>query len=116
MNDFFRLALIQLALDASIRIALVASCIGAILIVTRVRNGAVRHAGWTAVLCAMLLMPVLPNLTPEIEVRVAAPGMRWSVDTEPGAGQMMPAQQATESGPKLTHKLTETIEGSRPAP
>ena len=76
MNGLFRLAL-----EASIRAAVVASCVGVILVLARVRSGAVRHAAWTAVLCAMFLMPVLPHLTPEIGVPVASPPIFWEADS-----------------------------------
>ena len=76
MNGLFRLAL-----EASIRAAVVASCVGVILVLARVRSGAVRHAAWTAVLCAMFLMPVLPHLTPEIRVPVASPPIFWEADS-----------------------------------
>jgi hypothetical protein len=47
-------------LEASVRVLVVAALVGLVLGVVRVRNGALLHAAWTAVLCAMLLMPVLP--------------------------------------------------------
>ena len=93
MSDLFRLASFHLALETSIRIALVALCVGAILVVARVRSGAVRHAGWSAVLVAMILMPVLPNLTRRIGVRVEAPAMKWAREMEADTERTMPAKQ-----------------------
>jgi len=57
-------------LYASIRILVVAVAVAMILAVARVRSGALRHAAWTAVLGAMLLMPVLPDLVPRVAVAV----------------------------------------------
>jgi len=59
-------------LDASVRIALVAAMVALILVVSRIRSGGVRHAAWTAVLCAMLLMPVLPYCIPAIPIPIPA--------------------------------------------
>ena len=56
--------------DASLRAALVAALVAAALAVLRVRAGATRHAGWTIVLVAMLLMPVLSRLVPAVGVPV----------------------------------------------
>jgi beta-lactamase regulating signal transducer with metallopeptidase domain len=59
-------------LDASLRICLIAAVIGLILTAMRVRSNSTRHTVWTAVLCAMLLMPVLPSLMPSISVPIPA--------------------------------------------
>src|SRR5262249_46653669 len=83
------------AIDISVRITLVAACVGTTLMAAWVRSGAVRHAGWTAVLCTMLLMPFLPRITPEIAVPVDAPAMKWDASS-------VPAAPVTESGPRLT--------------
>jgi beta-lactamase regulating signal transducer with metallopeptidase domain len=89
--------LIHIALEASIRAAVAASCVGAILALARVRSGAVRHAAWTAVLCAMLLMPVLPRITPEIGVPVVSTPVFREADTEiaPPAMPVRPLVQAS---------------------
>jgi Zn-dependent protease with chaperone function len=102
MNDLFRVAL-----DASLRIGFVAICVGALMAVARVRSGAVRHAGWTAVLCAMLLMPILMSFTPVIGIPVETHVMDWSVDTPAHPGPVGAASQGIESRP---------IEASQPAP
>ncbi len=101
MSDLFRIAL-----DTSIRIGFVSICLGAIMAVTRVRSGAVRHAGWTAVLCAMLLMPVLTSLTPVIGIPVEAHFMDWRIDTQAPLGPVM------ESG----RRQNPSIEASQPSP
>ena len=54
--------------EASIRAALIVPTVGLLLAALRVRAGGVRHAAWTAVLVAMLLLPVLPKWLPEIPV------------------------------------------------
>jgi beta-lactamase regulating signal transducer with metallopeptidase domain len=88
--------LIHIALEASIRAAVAASCVAAILFLARVRSGAVRHAAWTAVLCAMLLMPVLPRLAPEIGVPVASPPVFRVADSE-SALPAMPVRVVAKS-------------------
>ena len=96
-------------LDSSLRISLVAGVIGLILLIVRVRAGGVRHAAWTAVLCAMLLMPVLPYCLPTIAVpvlvRVAGGGL------DAAAGEMRVAPVA----PADAQPLPETVAvSSRP--
>jgi hypothetical protein len=58
MNGIF-----SIALDASVRAILAACCVAAILAAVRVRSATARHAAWTAVMAAMLLMPVVPDFT-----------------------------------------------------
>jgi hypothetical protein len=57
--------------------------VAAILAVARVRSGAVRHAAWAAVLAAMLLMPLLPRLTPALGVTVPMPAAAESAPPIP---------------------------------
>ena len=52
--------------DGSLRAALVAALVAAAVAVLRVRSGATRHAAWTIVVVAMLLMPVLSRLVPAV--------------------------------------------------
>lgn len=54
----------MILLDASLRISVVAVMAALILTVMRVRASGVRHAVWTVVLAAMLLMPILPSIVP----------------------------------------------------
>lgn len=56
--------------DSSLRIVAAAAAVGLVLVVLRVRSGAARHAAWSAVLLAMLTMPVLMAIVPHVEVRV----------------------------------------------
>lgn len=55
-------------LEASIRSLMLAAVVYLLLSVLRVRDAAWRHAAWTAVLCAMLVMPVLPHAFPTVPV------------------------------------------------
>jgi hypothetical protein len=59
-----------LAADISLRIVAAAAAVGLVLVVLRVRSGAARHAAWSAVLLAMLTMPVLTAVVPRVEVPV----------------------------------------------
>lgn len=56
----------RLLLDPSLRLIAVAAAVGGLLVVARVRSSATRHAAWTAVLAAMLLMPALPYFVPAL--------------------------------------------------
>jgi beta-lactamase regulating signal transducer with metallopeptidase domain len=66
MSSHFLLIL----LTSSVRVALVAALVGLVLFVMRARGGSPSHAAWTVVLCAMLLMPVLPSMVQPIAVSV----------------------------------------------
>ena len=60
-------------LEISVRALGAAAAVGLILRVLRVRAATVLHLAWTAVLAAMLLMPVLLSLVPTLPVPVPAP-------------------------------------------
>jgi beta-lactamase regulating signal transducer with metallopeptidase domain len=86
----------------------VAGVAGLMLLAVRARSGAVRHAVWTSVLCAMLLMPVLPQWVPALAVSmpqiVAQKAMRTPaamVERPPAlrmeATPAMPLRQAAAS-------------------
>ncbi len=107
--------LIHIALEASIRAAVAASCVGAILLLARVRSGAVRHAAWTAVLCAMLLMPVLPRLTPEIGVPVVSAPVALEADSEI-APPAMPVRAVAKSSAIPAPAPVELKPAPAPAP
>lgn len=62
--------MLNLVLDTSLRIVAAASAVGLVLVVLRVRSGAARHAAWSAVLVAMLTMPVLTAIVPKVDVPV----------------------------------------------
>jgi beta-lactamase regulating signal transducer with metallopeptidase domain len=61
-------AIFGIFIDSSLRVLLVAASVGLILLAIRVRSSAVRHAAWTAVTCAMILMPILPYCVPPIAI------------------------------------------------
>ncbi|MBZ5586847.1 MAG: hypothetical protein LAQ30_32605 [Acidobacteriia bacterium] len=65
-------ALVSVLLESSIRAAVLAAMVACLLPLARVRSSAVRHGVWTAVLCAMLLMPVLPYCLPSLPLPVSA--------------------------------------------
>ena len=77
---------LEALVDASLRAALVAAFVAAALAALRVRAGATRHAAWTVVLVAMLLMPALSRLVPAVGVPVpsAARDVVAAVATTPG--------------------------------
>lgn len=62
--------MLALVLDHSLRILVAAAAVGLVLAVFRVRSGAARHAAWSAVLLAMLTLPVLTAIVPGVEVPV----------------------------------------------
>jgi beta-lactamase regulating signal transducer with metallopeptidase domain len=68
MSPEWQNTLLRVMLESSLRVCLLAVAVGGILVLARVRSGGVRHAAWSAVLGAMLLMPVLPYYFPTIEV------------------------------------------------
>ena len=53
-------------LDISVRVVVAALAVAAVLRVMSVNTAAVRHAAWTSVLGAMLLMPLLPSVVPAV--------------------------------------------------
>jgi beta-lactamase regulating signal transducer with metallopeptidase domain len=59
-------------LDTSLRALAAALAVALVLRLLRVRAAAVVHSAWGAVLFAMLLMPVLPSIVPELRVPVPA--------------------------------------------
>ncbi|HVV44954.1 MAG TPA: hypothetical protein VHC72_07100, partial [Bryobacteraceae bacterium] len=72
-------------LEWSIRAVLMVPGVGAVLRLLRVRSAAVRHAAWTAVTVAMLLLPVWTQWGPSVTARVL-PGPEpqpVSMETEP---------------------------------
>ena len=70
-------------LDASLRAAAAAVAVAVVLRLLRVRAVAVRHAAWSAVLIAMLLMPVLPSVVPALPVPMPAGAATLLSDESP---------------------------------
>ncbi len=59
--------------DVSFRVTVFAGMVALILAAARVHSNSVRHAAWTTVLLAMLLMPVLPRFIPPIRISLPVP-------------------------------------------
>jgi beta-lactamase regulating signal transducer with metallopeptidase domain len=104
-------SLLQLALEASLRAAALAGCVGIILALARVGSAGVRHAAWTAVLLAMLIMPLLPRLTPEVPVPIALHAVAEQSASAPAP--LMLAPSPVISAPTT---MTATVRPAEPAP
>jgi hypothetical protein len=61
-------------LDTSLRALAAAAGVAVVLRLLRMRAAVVVHAAWTAVLFAMLLMPVLPSIVPALPIPLPALG------------------------------------------
>jgi beta-lactamase regulating signal transducer with metallopeptidase domain len=95
-------------LDYSLRIVIAAAAVGLVLVAFRVRSGAARHAAWTAVLVAMLAMPVLTTVVPRIEVPVPS-----TLALDPGTIAAQYANGAREqSATRIEGATTRTSETS----
>lgn len=70
--------IVRIALESSARSVGLALCVALILAAARIRSGAVRHAAWTAVLCGMMLMPVLSRITPKVQVTMLLPSLPYA--------------------------------------
>jgi beta-lactamase regulating signal transducer with metallopeptidase domain len=57
-------------IDTSVRGAVIAVAVGAALVALRVRNASVRHSVWSAVVAAMLILPVAPRWLPSVPLPV----------------------------------------------
>jgi beta-lactamase regulating signal transducer with metallopeptidase domain len=68
-------AVLQALVDASIRAVLIAMVVRITLAALRVRQGSVRHIAWTAVLLAMLVLPVMPKWLPALPAPLATPSI-----------------------------------------
>ena len=103
-----------LLLDVSLRALAAAATVAVLLRLLHIRAAAVLHSAWTAVLFAMLLMPVLPSIVPALPVPVPAPAdgllgaMAGTRQPSPGAGpysrqagddtRVMPSIRMADSG------------------
>ena len=90
--------LLRALMDHSLRIALVAVVAGTVLFILRIRPGSVRHATWTAVLAAMLLMPIISSFAPAIPVGFLIPSSRIET-TVIQAPEEAPSSQSLPPGP-----------------
>jgi hypothetical protein len=76
-------AIVALLVEISWRSVLVAALVGGVLLLWRVKGGAVRHAAWAAVMVAMLLMPGLMAVVPEWQVPVTMRGLAAGIVNPP---------------------------------
>lgn len=83
-------AIVSLLVEVSWRSVLVAALVGGVLVIWRVKGGAVRHAAWTAVMVAMLLMPALLVFVPELPVPLPVAQFREST---PARLEVRPLQE-----------------------
>ena len=98
-------AILPMLAGTSIRASAAAILVAGVLAACRVRASAVRHASWTAVLCAMLLMPVLSYSLPTITLpfSVAVPPLPEDLGLElPGASQTV---QRTKAAPGSARRV-----------
>jgi beta-lactamase regulating signal transducer with metallopeptidase domain len=70
MLQEWSLAVGYVLLASSLRTLIVAFVAGVALFAFRVRSSAVRHRVWSTVLIGMILMPVLPHVTPTLAIPV----------------------------------------------
>jgi beta-lactamase regulating signal transducer with metallopeptidase domain len=106
-------AIVSVLLEVSWRAVLVAALVGGVLLLWRVKGGAARHAAWTTVMCAMLLMPALVAVAPEwqlpvrMPVMAAAPAWSSTADIEvQRTDREVPAQSVANDAPS-----TRTVAG-----
>jgi beta-lactamase regulating signal transducer with metallopeptidase domain len=99
MSSEWNGALFRIALDSSLRMAVIAAMVAPILLAFRVRSSGVRHAAWTAVLCSMLLMPVLPYCVPPIAIPL--PVAVGSIEAIPAIPATWPRPDAAQSSEVL---------------
>ena len=99
--------LLDSAVDWSIRVTVLAAAVGLVLALFRIRSSSTRHAVWTAVLMAMLLMPLIVRIVPGLQVRVPD-----------AVAQIMPATSLVdiEGSPLAGEQLTGRTEAAPPTP
>src|SRR5262245_3123523 len=103
-------------LDWSLRAALMAAGIAAVLSVLRVRAASSRHIAWTGVLVAMLLLPVFTTWGPKAPVRVP-PAVRERLAPElttPERTLMQKASQDTEDNRASDHSAARLSREAEP--
>jgi beta-lactamase regulating signal transducer with metallopeptidase domain len=103
---FDAVAAVWFVVDTSLRALAAALAVALVLRVLRVRAAAVVHSAWSAVLFAMLLMPVLPYIVPALPVPV--PG---------AAGDFFDAASGTEEpSPAVVGHSTQARDGINAVP
>jgi beta-lactamase regulating signal transducer with metallopeptidase domain len=77
-------AVLQALVDAAVRAMVIAVAVGLVLALLRARSGAAAHAAWTAVMLAMLALPIAPKWLPAIPVALPqAPSLTATIDPPP---------------------------------
>jgi beta-lactamase regulating signal transducer with metallopeptidase domain len=122
MSPEWNATLLRVMLESSLRVCLLAAAVGGILLLGRIRSGSVRHAAWSAVLGAMILMPVLPHWVPAIDVPVpsrarrveAIPAAIESVWIDPNGEFRDPA--APPPAPAVVASTRESVSTTPPPP
>jgi hypothetical protein len=110
-------------LDMSLRALAAALAVALVLRLLRVRAAAVLHAAWSAVLFAMLLMPVLPSIVPALPVPVPA-AIRDYFDAASGGDETpltaveepVPSASAGNAGPSTQGRQLARAANRLPAP
>jgi hypothetical protein len=62
-----------LVLECAVRAVLIAGATGGVLALLRIGTARARHAAWTAVVLAMLLLPVWTAVGPKVRLRILSP-------------------------------------------
>ena len=83
MNSDIRIAVVRIVVESSVQSAALALCVGGILTAARIRSGAVRHGAWVAVLCGMMLMPLLSRIAPKVDVPIQLPALERADEPSP---------------------------------
>jgi beta-lactamase regulating signal transducer with metallopeptidase domain len=90
-------SMFDLLAEVSLRALVLAAGVGLLLLVLRVRPGAVRHAAWSAVMVAMLLLPVLTPRVPAIPFWLPQTAALVAVEPAPAPPFEPPASSAAVS-------------------
>lgn len=101
--------------ESSLRVSVVAAVVAGVLLAARVRSGGVRHAAWTAVLCAMLLMPVLPSLVPSITIPMPAAAQAYGLSSAVPTDAAGPGDMERALLPTAVPALTPAPDALAPA-
>ena len=107
MSHDWSIALYGALLDASLRTALLAGFVALILRSAHIRSNRVRHAAWTTVLAAALLMPILPHLLPSLPVPVPV-----SLRAMPSRGKVEAPAPSAANGNKAIALSSLAVRGS----
>ena len=104
-----------LLLEVAVRAALIAVGTACILWALRIRAAAARHAAWTTVVIAMLLLPIWSVAGPKIPLAVL-PATPASLDSgsgaNPGLGNVAPQPSVARSGPMSIPATAPTVGAS----